>query len=287
MSDNSPLFVSALELLAHSAELFAQKEPKKFKFIILHLANAVELILKDCIIDQRISIYKNKSSRTINIWDSFSILEDESILVPERPVLELLIDDRNTIQHRFGHPNAECVYYYLDETIAFFERFLDKNYGLQLVEILNDYLSEELLQLLGLVKDEEEQLDKLFELSPESALIKAYSQVEKLALELIYPSTDPATQRYPRVMLWRLPEFFNLLKTLEQKGILSKNSIDRFEKLRDMRNRSAHAHDIDSLVKKDEIRSTLEIARDFINAFKEAKSLEFTFIHPEIEEIND
>jgi hypothetical protein len=46
MSDKSPLFVSSLELIAHSAEIFAQKNSKKYKFIILHMANAVELILK-------------------------------------------------------------------------------------------------------------------------------------------------------------------------------------------------------------------------------------------------
>ncbi|MCH7764755.1 MAG: hypothetical protein IIB95_13640 [Candidatus Marinimicrobia bacterium] len=274
MSDKSPLFISALELLAHSTELFAQKNPKRYKFIILHLANAVELILKDCIIDQGISIYEEKSSRTINIWKSFSALESENILIPERPILELLIDDRNTIQHRFGYPNAESVYYYLDEVIAFFKRFLDENYGIQLVETLEDHLTEELLQLLGLVKDEEEQLDKLFELSPKSALVTAYSQVEKLALELIFPSPDPAMQRYPRVMLWRLPEFQKLMKYLEQNGFLPKGGIKRFETLRDMRNHSAHS--TNSIITKKDSQAALEIAKEFIVALQKAKSSGYT-----------
>ena len=69
MSDDSPLFVSSLELLAHATEIFAQKNPKKYKFVILHLANSIELILKDFVIDLGFSIYNN--SKTIGIWECF------------------------------------------------------------------------------------------------------------------------------------------------------------------------------------------------------------------------
>src|SRR5438874_11151750 len=96
MSDKSPLFVSSLELIAHSTELFAQKQPKKFKFVILHLANAVELILKDHVIDQGVSIYEPRTNRTIGIWDCINKLKDKGVNIPELPVIELLIDDRNT-----------------------------------------------------------------------------------------------------------------------------------------------------------------------------------------------
>src|SRR5258708_40204626 len=111
MSDKSLLFVSSLELSAHATELFAQKSPKKYKFVILHLANAVELILKDCMIDQGVSIYIPKSNKTLTIWECTDLLDSKGVKLPERPVIELLIDDRNTIQHRFGYPSAEAVYY--------------------------------------------------------------------------------------------------------------------------------------------------------------------------------
>src|SRR5258707_13474631 len=79
MSDKSPLFVSALELIAHATELFEQKNPKKYKFIILHLANAVELILKDHVLDQGISIYEGKTNKTIGLWDCIKTLEGKGI----------------------------------------------------------------------------------------------------------------------------------------------------------------------------------------------------------------
>ena len=97
MSDDSPLFVSAIELISHSIEIYTEGDKRKFKFVILHLANAIELILKDCLIDEGVSIYEPKSSRTINIWMSFEKLDKVAINIPERPIIELLVDDRNTI----------------------------------------------------------------------------------------------------------------------------------------------------------------------------------------------
>ena len=75
MSDKSPLFVSASELLAHAIELYFEGMERKYKFVILHLANAIELILKDRIIDSGSSIYKSSSTTTISIWDAFAILD--------------------------------------------------------------------------------------------------------------------------------------------------------------------------------------------------------------------
>ena len=73
----------------------------------------MELILKDRLIDHGVSIYVSKTSETISIWKAFEQLEKLNTIIPERPIIELLVDDRNTIQHRFGHPNAETAYYYL------------------------------------------------------------------------------------------------------------------------------------------------------------------------------
>ena len=62
MSDKSPLFVSAIELLAHAIELFDAGQERKYKFVILHLANSIELILKDRLVDKGISLPYRKVS---------------------------------------------------------------------------------------------------------------------------------------------------------------------------------------------------------------------------------
>jgi hypothetical protein len=241
MSEKSPLFVSAVELLAHATELYTQGNERKYKFVILHLANAIELILKDCLIDKGVSIYVPKRPLTIDIWDAFEKLEGVNITIPERPVIELLVDDRNTIQHRFGFPNADAVYFYLEQVVAFFKRFLNDQYGVNLADILKLYISQEDLEILGLIEKEEDKyafLDKLFELSPESAIMQAYKLIENRFMQLMAP--DPSFKG-PFSAFWRMPDFPHLLDDLAIDKYISHNAVKQFQLLRDFRNRAAHA----------------------------------------------
>ena len=248
MSDKSPLFVSAAELLAHATELYTQGNERKYKFVILHLANAVELILKDCLIDKGISIYIPKKPQTIGIWDSFEKLQKVGVDVLERPVIELLIDDRNTIQHRFGFPDAETVYFYLLQVVAFFERFLDEEYDVNVTDVLKLYLTDEDLAILGLVEKEEDKyafLDRLLELSPESAVLQAYKFLENRFMQLI--PVDPSYQGSFRTF-WKAPDFPHLLDDLVIDGYISQDALDKFQMVRDLRNRAAHAFLNDSAI---------------------------------------
>lgn len=241
MSEKSPLFVSAIELLAHATELYTQGHERNYKFVILHLANAIELILKDRLVDKGVSIYVPNRPQTINIWDAFEKLEEVDITIPERPVIELLVDDRNTIQHRFGFPNADAVYFYLEQVLAFCKRFLDEEYGVSLTDILELYLSEEDLEILGLAEKEEDKyafLDKLFELSPESAVLQAYKLTESKFMKLMAP--DPSFKG-PFSAFWRMPDFPHLLDDLAIDGSISHDAAKQFQLLRDFRNRAAHA----------------------------------------------
>ena len=183
MSETSPFFISSVELIAHAIDLYASSDAKKFKFAILHLANAVELILKDRVVDCGQSIYKDNSKQTITIWEAFKILEGRGVLVPEKPVIELLVDDRNTIQHRYGYPNGETVFHYLQQTLEFFTRFLLENYGVELRSTLQLHTSKENLEKIGFVFHENEAIatiEKLFELSPDAALLVAWMPGNKL-----------------------------------------------------------------------------------------------------------
>ncbi len=59
MKIESPLFQSTMELLGHSISHFTKKEELDRKLIILHLANSIELIPKDLVLNHDKSIYKN------------------------------------------------------------------------------------------------------------------------------------------------------------------------------------------------------------------------------------
>jgi hypothetical protein len=187
-----------MELIAHAVELYRANKPRKFKFVILHLANSVELILKDLLIDKGESIYKPKQPQTIGIWESFDKLADRSVAIPERPIIELLVDDRNTIQHRFGFPDAESVFYYLECVLSFFKRILTDEYGVDLADVLASHLSQDDLAFIGLAEKaggNEHALDSLFQISPEAALIQAYNLVEDRLLRLTLKPSDENDRR--------------------------------------------------------------------------------------------
>lgn len=78
MAIESPLFQSSMELLGHSISHYNGKNELDRKLLILHLANAVELILKDLVLDAGKSIYKN-AKETITIQGCLSELKNENI----------------------------------------------------------------------------------------------------------------------------------------------------------------------------------------------------------------
>lgn len=81
MAIESPLFQSAMELLGHSISHYNGKKELDRKLVILHLANAIELILKDLVLDSEQSIYKNVKE-TITIQGCFTTLKEKNIDIP-------------------------------------------------------------------------------------------------------------------------------------------------------------------------------------------------------------
>lgn len=269
MSENSPLFVSSMELIAHSIDLYAEGAVKKHKFVILHLANAVELILKDKVIDTGKSIYKENNKMTIGIWECFKALEAQNISITERPVIELLIDDRNTIQHRFGFPNSESVFFYLKSTLEFFKRFLSDEYSLNITEILLLHTNEENLELVGIYEKqqtEKKSLERLYEISPESAVLKAYNLLE--AKFTPYLSEDGRKGKKP-IMLWHHSDFNKKLKELIVAGFLEEGAHEKFQELRQARNMAAHSQHFDE-VPKEQWKKALNIGIELLLAVEKA-----------------
>ena len=267
MSDKSPLFVSSMELLV---ELYRANKPRKFKFVVLHLANAIELILKDLLIDKGESIYKPKQPQTLGIWEVFDKLAGHTVKLPERPIIELLVDDRNTLQHRFGFPDAESVYYYLESVLSFFRRILADEYGIQLRDVLKSHLSNDDLAFIGLSqepKQNEHALDPLFQISPESAVLQAFNMIEQRTLDLIIKPEEAIDRRSLKGINQRIPQ---ILRLLADKKYLSQEMTQEFQFFRDLRNRAAHAaHFADDKTNPDWARG-LELAKTFLNALDRA-----------------
>lgn len=265
MSDKSPLFVSAMELIAHATELYSLEKPRKYKFVILHLANSIELILKDRLVDKGVSIYLPKKAQTIGIWEALDQLSKVGVRVPERPVIELLIDDRNTIQHRFGYPDAQTVGFYLEQVVAFFKRFLDEEYALDLADVLELHLSKTELQILGLVEeavDEHTALDTLFVISPESAIMQAFNMVEVRFMRLL--ELKPSERGRPR-MPWQSADFPHLLDDLVIEQYITPEIAQKFDLLRQVRNRAAHSAHFEGAGQSEDVAEAMEVAKGLLS----------------------
>lgn len=145
----SPLLRSALEVLDHGLwHFFRSDTATDLKFAILHVDQAVELLLKERVRQGGKSIYKNPKE-TISIWAAYSILEGElGCPIPEKADLELLHEERNNIQHKYSNPGAEDAAFHVANGTAFLKRFLQDELGVDIYdhapsEFLDDLLAEE------------------------------------------------------------------------------------------------------------------------------------------------
>jgi len=200
MGDGSPLFHSSLDLLAHACEHYIGGQERDRRFVILHLANAVELLLKDRLLDLQISIYENpKLTKTIT--KVLSELEKQNVSIPKKHIIELLIDERNTLQHRFGSPNTVMVKYYFDNCLQFFEEFMNAAFGLELREYLSNLLDENMIAYLypssEVSRDILLQARQVARIHPSSAIMTAWMELEKKVGDLREVLAKKDTKEYP------------------------------------------------------------------------------------------
>src|SRR5688500_3834056 len=104
----SPLLRSAFEVLNHGLwHFFRSDTSADMKFALLHVDQAIELFLKERVRAGGKSVYKNPKE-TITIWGAYDILTNElAVAIPERPDLELLHEERNSIQHKYSNPSSD------------------------------------------------------------------------------------------------------------------------------------------------------------------------------------
>lgn len=113
------------------------------KFALLHIDQAIELLLKERVRVGGKSIYKNPKE-TISILGAYDILERElNCQFPEKPNLELLHEERNNIQHKYANPTSEDAAFHVDHAMKFINRFTKDELGLALADFLPaDFLEQ-------------------------------------------------------------------------------------------------------------------------------------------------
>ena len=259
MAIESPLFQSSMELLGHSISHYNGKKELDRKLLILHLANAVELILKDLVLDAGKSIYKNPKE-TITIQGCLNELKSENIELPYLNKIELLIDERNALQHRFGSPNELTSIFYMNIAQQFFQEVLKHNYDQDYDEVIAQFADKQDLVAFKLGEpSNEKELDKLMELAkihPLGALLSAWSYFEKTMAKFYLDSGLKLKHNIVmNLSINRLDKFgINLPTELQEK----------FNVMRQVKNASAHGGMAPSLKQVKETIETITILEKYL-----------------------
>ncbi|MFZ0201114.1 MAG: hypothetical protein WB523_00455 [Candidatus Sulfotelmatobacter sp.] len=140
----SPLLRSAFEVLEHGLYHYLRSTtPKDMKFALLHIDQAIELLLKERVRVGGQSIYKNPKE-TITIYGAYEALENKlKCVIPERPDLELLHEERNNIQHKYANPSSDDAAFHVQKAMKFIARFAKEELKIELADFLpSEFLSK-------------------------------------------------------------------------------------------------------------------------------------------------
>ena len=139
----SPILRSAFETLTHGLwHYYRSDTATDMKFALLHVDQAIELLLKERVRLGNKSIYKNPKE-TISIYGAYEKLEELKVTIPERPNLELLHEERNSIQHKYANPSPEDAAFHVGNAVAFILRFTKDELKLELKDYIpSDYIDQ-------------------------------------------------------------------------------------------------------------------------------------------------
>ena len=132
----SPMLKFALETFQHGIEHYLEQSPLGRKFALMHIDQAVELLLKEKIVRLGKSIYKGDNT-TLGMRECFASLGHANATVLERPRLEDLHDLRNAVQHKGLTPDRESTDYYVEVAYGFAKTFLPNELGIQFEEVVD------------------------------------------------------------------------------------------------------------------------------------------------------
>jgi hypothetical protein len=132
-----------MEVLEHGLWHFSRSDTATdMKFAIMHVDQAVELVMKERVRAGGRSIHKARNSKeTLGVYGLYDVLDELGCKIPERANLELLHEERNSVQHKYLNPNPEDTNFHLSNALKFLSRFLRD----ELSEDISDYVPAEIL----------------------------------------------------------------------------------------------------------------------------------------------
>jgi uncharacterized protein YutE (UPF0331/DUF86 family) len=242
--DSSPLMKSALEVLCHSVEHFVTATPKDDRLAVLHLAQTVELAAKAILVEHNTSIYDARNENKTLTWRQ--CMERLGQLwgldpAPQFARLELLIDERNAMQHRFGTVDRLTIDYHMGTVFLFFEDLMNREYGADLHGFLRETLPLDVWTRCRYVKDENQtRIDRALALVSQgdatSGLLEAFAALDGDVLLR-------ATRLLGQVPSSTLDVLMKYGARLADAGLMPRKDVPKLAELYRLRNAAVHANE--------------------------------------------
>jgi uncharacterized protein YutE (UPF0331/DUF86 family) len=229
---SSPILKNAVESLEHAIDHWSSGSAKDRKFAILHLDQAVELILKERILSLGASIYKRDKKTTVSAGEALEMLREMGHSVPEAPQLELLHDERNQIQHRSSSPDQETTTFYMEAGLHFVIRFLQDElradpgalFSQDVMEVFED--RDPRTKLASMIESARGSVES----DPRESILSSAIAAE-LLLQTKFANEASEIESAP------LDAF---ARTLEGKGLITQQQIQSIHELANLRNTFSH-----------------------------------------------
>jgi uncharacterized protein YutE (UPF0331/DUF86 family) len=257
MAQTSPILRFALEVFHHALENYASGSPRHHKVAVMGLAQSIELTTKATLVENNIPIFE-KSGRTINTHDALANLARlwGSDRVDQHARIELLVDERNAIQHRYGNVDDVSLDYHMETAFEFLRTTLEREFDTSLDGWVHDNVDSAIWTKIRFVAKPEPTAEE-----PSGALVPDRSAT----LDFI-----DGFSRFERAIRWRLSDFLPegqrydgstldfAIKALSNAGAPPHELIQRLPIVYKLRNRTIHGDQTPDVTDVDAALRTLD-----------------------------
>jgi hypothetical protein len=133
MLSRSPILRFALEVFDHGLANAVSDNPRDWKMAVMSMAQTVELVVKATLVERNVPIY-GKDNKTITSHEGLTSLaqlwQQDRINMHAR--IQVLVDERNSIQHKYGAIDSVTLDYHLDTVFEFLRPLLANEFDLDL-----------------------------------------------------------------------------------------------------------------------------------------------------------
>lgn len=265
MLQRSPILRFALEVFEHALESSVSKKARDRKLAVINLAQCIELAVKAALVEKNVSIYAKESPKTVTPHDALKALASLWSVerVPMHSRVEVLIDERNAIQHRYGDVDEVTLDYHLETAYRVLEAILKREFDVDLSDWVRDAVAPEIWKQIRFVEVDEIQAAPSEASQPERSatldLVDGFSRFEAAIRALV---EEKAGERL------RAGSTLDLaIKTMAASEAPPRQTIQELPSVYRLRNRVIHG---EQSAQDDEVEKALKLLDGVLDALRGA-----------------